>query len=143
MLDGQSTRRATLLAAAGALLVFSVSACASGGAASPPATGTDRQRSSSSILTADEIAKTGQSNAYHAIQSSRPQWLRARPLGSSRGGFAAIQVYLEGARYGTASSLQQIPAISIREIRYLDALEATTRFGTEHGSGAILVFLKR
>jgi hypothetical protein len=47
-----------------------------------------------------------------------------------------------GSHNGEAKSLQQITVASIKEVRYMDAREATTRFGTGHGSGAIIVTLR-
>ena len=115
-------------------------ACGCGGSAAKAENRTVRpQRSDQNVLTAAEALKTGQSNVYYAIETARPQWLRTRPSGSSSGRPEVVQVYLGSSHYGEAMSLQQITVASIKEVRYMDARDATTRFGTGHGGGAIIV----
>jgi hypothetical protein len=41
------------------------------------------------------------------------------------------------------TGLSTIPANRVREIRYINAADATTRWGTGHASGVILVTTKR
>jgi len=117
-------------------------ACGCGGSAAKTANPEARpQRSNRNVLTAEEAMKTGQSNVYLAIQTARPQWLRTRPLGSS-GSRERVQVYLGDNHYGEEKSLEQITVSSIKEVRYIESREATTRFGTGHGGGAIIVTLR-
>ena len=99
-------------------------------------------RTNTLLLTEKDISDTGQPNAYRVIQTARPQWLRVRPMGSSRGGYERIQVYVQGSRFGTVDQLEQIMATSIKEMRFLEARDATTRFVTGHGSGAIMITLR-
>jgi hypothetical protein len=48
-------------------------------------------------------------------------------------------VYLNGTRYGSVETLRSIHSTSIREIRFLNSSDATTRYGIGHLGGAILV----
>jgi hypothetical protein len=54
-----------------------------------------------------------------------------------------IIVYMDDVRLGEPSSMVNIPASRIREIRFMNARDATTRWGTGHSSGVILVTTKR
>ena len=121
-------------------------ACASTSTTRETRPGTDSAatpgRTNTLLLTEKDIAETGQPNAYRVIQTARPQWLRVRPMGSSRGGFERIQVYVQGSRFGTVDGLEQIVASSIKEMRFLEPRDATTRYGTGHASGAILITLR-
>ena len=95
------------------------------------------------LITADEIARSNASSAYEIVQRVRPAFLRTR-------GSQSIQnptppspvVYLDGMRYGPVGSLAQIPAIGIVSIQYMNAIDATQRFGLGHEGGAILVSTK-
>ena len=126
----------TLTFFACALLLSATYACG-GSTAKAANTEATPRRSNPNILTADEALKTGQPTVYRAIQVARPQWLFARPQGNPSGRMEAIPVYVAGNRYGDVGSLEQITVSSVKEIRYMDARDATTRFGTGHGGGAI------
>jgi len=51
----------------------------------------------------------------------------------------SIKVYLDGSLMGGPEQLRQIQVRSISSIRFLDGLEATNRWGLDHGLGAIVV----
>lgn len=114
------------------MLLLVLSACAASGTG---ATG----RSSSSVLTQEEMARAGHNDAFSAVQSMRPQWLRVRGASSMGGTSESIQVYLDGSRLGGVEHLRSLTVMSISTISYLDGLEATQRYGIGHGAGAILV----
>jgi hypothetical protein len=48
-------------------------------------------------------------------------------------------VYLNNVRHGGVASLRDILVTDIQEIRFINAADATTRWGTGHGSGVIMV----
>ena len=51
-----------------------------------------------------------------------------------------IQVYINGVKAGIAAvSLREVLAEAVIDIVYLNASDATTRFGTGHDNGAIMV----
>ncbi len=107
--------------------------------------------SGSNVITAaqiEEISDTA-ADAYFVVSRLRSLWLRPRGTGSfiTGGQATALVVYLDGARFGTVdlpatsgnNILRSIDSTNIREMRYLSAGEATTRYGTGHDQGAILV----
>ncbi|HEX8696639.1 MAG TPA: TonB-dependent receptor plug domain-containing protein [Longimicrobium sp.] len=99
-----------------------------------------RSRRFSTRLEEAEIAElaVAHTDAYSLLASVRPNWLRTRGVGSMTRP-EQVQVYRDGIRAGGPASLRQIPSNSILSIEYLDGNQATARFGTDHGNGAILV----
>ena len=95
------------------------------------------------LITADEIARSNATNAYEAVERLRPAFLRTR-------GSQSIQnqepptpmVYVDGMRYGTLQTLATVPTIGIVSIQYLNAIEATQRYGFGHEGGAIMIVTK-
>jgi hypothetical protein len=88
------------------------------------------------------MLQAGYSDAFTTVQTLRPQWLRQRGALSITQR-ESVKVYLDGSLYGGAESLRQITTRSISSIRYLDALEATQRYGLDHGQGAIVVSTRK
>ncbi len=113
-------------------------ASATSRAAKPPAKG------NSNLIVASEIAGTGVSDAFQAVKLLRPAMLRGRngSLNDNSGG-AELVVYVDGVKAGGPQSLESVTALAISEIRFISAADATTRFGTGHPLGAILVVTKR
>jgi len=124
--------RFTLMAAT---LAFAA-ACATKGA---PSTETAPRRDRS-VITQEEIDASKATDAYAVVRALRPSWLLPKTVGSRP---QSVQVYVEGNKAGATTALQQYNVNQIREMRYLGGDDATTRFGTGNGAGAILVFLKR
>lgn len=145
-----------LLVLASALLL---TACASNA-------GPGRVRGSQSVITAEEIASSGALTALQLVQSLRPEWLRTRGIQSlsesthtigrdgtnaapvvngdqritiPNAGRPQILVYLGQARLGDASSLEQVMAVDVASIRFLNPQQATLRYGSDHTHGAIVV----
>jgi len=104
-------------------LVIASACSSSGGAASTPgarpAPSEDRN-----LLTQDELQRTAGSDLFDAIRILRPQWLL---------------VYLDGVRYGDATSLRQISISVVQEVRFLSPSEAQGRYGTQDLHGVIAV----
>ena len=119
------------------ILVTSVVACAANpsvnrSAASP--------RLTSPVLTETEISSVDPPNALDAIRRLRPQFLRTASVSGAADGPV---VYLDGIRLaGGVEALRDIAATTIREIRRLDALDATARYGAGHQGGAIVIATK-
>ena len=112
-------------------------ACASPGSPSPSVSPTMSE--ARSALGEAELARAGVRTAYQAIRRLRPEYLAfTRRNGSSD----ELAVYIDGIRTGTTEALHAIPSTSLREVRRLDAREATTRFGTGHSGGAIIILTK-
>lgn len=92
------------------------------------------------VLLPDEIEAIAATTAYDAVSRLRPEWLRRRGQISLQDPSAGeVVVYLDGVRYGGPRSLETIRVEIVAHMEYLDASDATTRFGTGHGGGAILV----
>ncbi|MGQ0537304.1 MAG: hypothetical protein ACT4R6_00020 [Gemmatimonadaceae bacterium] len=148
--------RIALLAAA---IPLAALACASGGGggggaetstAAQAASNTPR-RGNSTLLTESEIAAAGLETLYDVIERLRPNMLRTRgQIGRISGASAgdpgvqasSIRVYLNGTPVGDISYLRSIQAASVREVRLLNSSDATTRFGTGHDAGALLITSK-
>jgi len=93
-------------------------------------------------ITRQEIQRVEQvSSAYSVVQRLRPNWLRKRgPSSVSNPG--DVIVYVEGSRYGPPESLRQLDPLNVASMRFLSDNEATTRYGTGHDNGVILVRLR-
>jgi hypothetical protein len=128
-----------------------VTACGGGGAggSAQPSTST-RVRGPADLITEAEInAGAFYQNALEVVQNLRPQMLIPRGVGSKPAGLQAgaasipIVVYMDDVRLGDVQSLVNVPSNRVKEIRFMNARDATTRFGTGHSSGVILVVTKR
>jgi hypothetical protein len=96
--------------------------------------------SSSSVLTAADLARTRAWSTPEAILRLRPEFLR----GSSRMptvGQPQIAVYLNRAYAGDVTTLSTIPLEAVRTVTFLQPAEALIRFGTicQCANGAIVV----
>jgi hypothetical protein len=116
------------------VLLLSIPACSGRGAPS--------ERRDPSVLTEAEIEASGYTDAFSMVQALRPQWLRTRGA-TSLTQREFVQVYVDGSRMGSPETLQQLPVSTISSMRYLTGLEATQRWGLDHGAGAIVVLTKR
>ena len=129
-------------AAVSILAVAVTAGCASGGTS-----GSSAPRHAQNVITADELETVDVNDAYQAVQRLRPQFLTStrgptRMRSGAGTAEAGIQVYLNDQRVGGVTALQQIPKNDVKEIRFLSASEATTRYGTGNTSGAIVVTRK-
>lgn len=95
------------------------------------------------LITADEIARSNATNAYEAVERLRPAFLRTRGSQSIQNQAPPTpMIYIDGMRYGPLQTLSSIPAIGIVSIQYLNAIEATQRYGFGHEGGAIMITTK-
>ncbi len=97
------------------------------------------------VLLVDEItaAKGMGGSAYDMIAQLRPEFLRSRGATSLRNTTPPTAiVYLDGVKYGDLQSLRQISGEHVTRVDYLNGSEATTRFGTDHVGGAIIITTK-
>jgi hypothetical protein len=120
-----------------AVAIAVISACASAGS------GNNAVHRDSNLITQEEIAASTETNAYDAVARLRPLFLRTRGRTSiNNQGDEHATVFVDGQRYGDVSSLKNIVANQIREIRYYGGPEAVTKFGMDYGSGAIEVITR-
>ena len=93
------------------------------------------------LITTEEIDVSRFSTALDVVQALRPQWLRMRGR-TSFNLSESVKVYFDDVLLGTPSQLRNVPARAIRWMRFLDGNEATTRWGLDHGQGAIVLSSK-
>ena len=121
-------RRQTILTFIAAFgLTALVAGCASSGAG-----GEGRARRDPNLITAEELAEYTNLTCYEVVQRLRPRWLQ------TRGSEQNPVVYQDGNRIGSAESvLAGMSANAVASLKYLNASDATTRYGTGHLAGAI------
>lgn len=98
------------------------------------------------VITAEDIQKAPPaSTAYEVVRLLRPEFLYHRgvhsvnqPVDPSSG----IMVYVDGIQVGGVDQLKSIPADNVEEIRWVNARDATTKYGTNHDFGVIAVTTK-
>ena len=122
--------RFTILALA---LVLGAPGCAGAGGGG----GTSRPAGSSSDhIVEAELETLHQLSALEAVRRLRPRWLQTRTG-------APPQVHVDGNPVGNVENLNSLRVADIQDMRFLNAADATTRFGTNYVSGVILVTTKR
>ena len=128
-------RRAMILALG--LSALSV-ACASG-------TVDDSQaRSSRNRIVRSELADIPVTTALDAVRQLRPNWLRQRGEASiSAFGAGGIQVVIDESPQGELEVLEAIRTDQIEEMRFLNGSDASVRYGTNFGYGAIVVVTRQ
>lgn len=92
-----------------------------------------------------ELQELADYNALDAIRRLRPAWLRAgtRPAIAVGQTSSYPRVHLNGVPLGSINELEEIDARDVREMRFLNGPDASTRFGTGYVNGAILITLER
>jgi hypothetical protein len=119
--------------------MIALAACASAGG------GASGKTQNPSVISQEEIEASSASNAFEVIQRLRPSFLRARGAVHGTPGAANamenvdLVVYLNENRLGGSDQLRQVAVSDIREIRYFNSSEATTKWGTGHSAGAIQI----
>ncbi len=129
----RATARASAFGAAALLLA----SCAS------PGGGESEGRSRNSIGL-DELTEQPHNTVLDAVRALRPRWLQGRTGTSFRSpGRQMPRVYVDGHARGGIRELDSLVPSEVRSIRFLSASDATTRFGTNHVAGAIVVATMR
>ena len=112
--------------------------CASSGTPARSDSGMQPTSRNRNVIAAEELTDSKARDAHHAVQLLRPDWLRSRGSVSMRDPTPTrVIVYVDGQRYGGASSLEQFRLGSFKELRYYNGSEATSRWGTGHAGGVI------
>ncbi|NJD20431.1 MAG: hypothetical protein FIA95_14265 [Gemmatimonadetes bacterium] len=124
-------RHRTLHALLLCILALGLAACVTGAGSGP------RTRGSLDKITEAELEPIAQMSAFEAIQRLRPRWLQSRT-----GLFPTVHV--DGsARNAGEEILASIPCSDVQEMQYMNASDATTRFGTDYVNGLILITTKK
>ena len=105
-------------------------------------------RGSANLITNAEIEAAGidMLNALQLVERLRPMMMRPRnqTAGSMGAGSTfGVIAYVDDIRLGELDALATVMRGTIREIRYITATDATTRWGTGHSNGVIQVITKR
>lgn len=125
------------LGVVGLIFILVSGACASPGFVPP-------LRRDPSLITEEEIVASLAVDAYDAVAKLRSNFLASRGQTSFRSSASSLPtVFVDGLKYGPISTLAQIPASSIMEIRLLRSWEATTNYGTGYMSGVIAIITRR
>jgi len=114
-----------------ALLAFGLACGGAGGGSSAGNPGT---------LTLQEIqdVETQYNNMLSVIENLRPAWLQDRGnVSLNLEGAGDVVVFVDGNRRGSVESLRQISPLNVGAAEYLNAREATTRYGTGYAGGII------
>lgn len=141
------------LVAVTACALLIASGCSAGTQSAVPP-GATRPRQSADLITQAEITQHSYSNALEIVQGLRPQMLRIRTStitqssgtpGMASNGAVSLSavVRLDDVLLGEQNSLASIPANTVREIRYVNARDATTLWGTGYPAGVIHVITKK
>ena len=85
--------------------------------------------------------QTGARDVLTAVQQLRPHWLSVRGA-SSINNVETVKVYLDGSLLGGPQQLRQLSTQSVSSVRHLSGIDASQRYGLDHGQGAILVFTR-
>jgi hypothetical protein len=119
------------------LLAVMVGACAGTPNANRQESGrTDR-------ITQEDIGETAYGDLYELIMARRASWLRQRGRDSFNSAGSQVQVYRDDIRVGGVEVLRAIHPMEIEYVRYFDPVQASSRWGFDHGSGAIYIASRR
>lgn len=131
--------RRAILSLALLALPLAIGACAAGGAGSGGSGNPD-------LLTIEDFQQYEAMDAYAVIRRLRGNWLNTRATGTmidpdvGANNPAQIKVYVDGALQPQGvEALKDLPITQVREMRHMNARDATMQYGTDHGAGAILV----
>jgi hypothetical protein len=100
-------------------------------------------RSRDAPILAEELEKWSEQDLFTVIQRLRPVWFQSRAAYTGIGR-QEISIILDGVtQHQGYDLLRTLRAGDAREVRYMNAADATTLYGTGMSAGAILVFSKR
>ena len=123
------------------LFLLAVASCTATG--NVPGEQRSRSRSESEAITRAELDGSSFLSAHHAIERLRPTWLRPRGPPSISVPSPYPVIYVDGLRRGDLDELRTIAVLDVVTIQFMSASDATTRYGTDHASGAILLTTSR
>jgi hypothetical protein len=130
--------RATFGTLATALLLTACSAPPRDPAAPVPSRGVSAESRDRTVLTQVQFGDHQFNTAFDAIESLRSNWLKTRGTDSFQNP-SQVRVYLDNSSLGDTASLRTIAINTISYIRFFDGVQATARWGLDHGGGVIYV----
>jgi hypothetical protein len=120
------------------VILLTVALVGCGGSASRATTDAGR----SDRLTREQIGDTAYADLYELILARRGTWLRTRGPDSFRNN-SQIQVYRDDVRLGGVEVLRAMHPMEIEYVRFYDPVQASSRWGFDHGAGVIYVATRR
>ena len=94
-------------------------------------------------ITRGQIEALADGTAFTIVQVLRAGWLRARTQATLRIPQPAYaHVFVDELYFGPLESLRQVSSSEIERIEYLDARNATTRYGTGYLGGIIRIIIR-
>lgn len=134
MMTRNTTRLAWTLGLAGAL------ACASTGGSAEVSN--RPARSERNLLRTAELSEAQKDlTVMEVLRQLKPHFLSG--TGAMTSGNTGLHVYQDDSRMGGAAVLNEIRMREVVEVRYLNASEASGRFGLGHEGGAIVIKRRR
>ena len=131
--------RAAVGSLATVLLVAACSTSAPRASGAPtPSTDTPEAPRDRSLLTRVQFGDHQFNTAFDAIEALRSNWFKTRGTDSFQSP-SQVRVYLDNSSLGDTATLRTIAIGIIAYIRYFDGVEATARWGLDHGAGVIYV----
>ena len=117
-----------------AALALTLAGCAAGGGG----TAGGARRGSSTRLVEADLSGVSTLDLYDAISRLRPTWLRPQSRGT------LPMVVVDGTtQAGGVDALRTMRVTDVSEIQYMNASDATTRYGTGYTAGAIIITTRR
>ena len=98
----------------------------------------DAPRANRNVITHEQIVQQNFRTALDAVQALRPNWLRTRGADSFQSPTQVI-VYLDNVRMGGIDQLSTLSPSNIGSIQHYDGVQASGRWGLDHGAGVIQV----
>ena len=123
-------------------LTLAATLCLAGCLAGGPEGATPSTGGGFGDITREELDRDAFGNAYTAIERLRRTWLRRRGAQTAYNLDNRPAVYLNGVRM-EFRELRSISDDHIERISLLSPTDATTRFGTNHTAGAIMITTRR
>ena len=108
--------------------------CASAGAVMGPG----EVNPDSRIVSGHELIATRESDLFEAIQVSRPAFLQGHDARRQ-----APALYVDGIALTELDALHTIALSDVLDVMFLSGPDATTRYGTGHVGGALLIRTRR
>jgi hypothetical protein len=130
--------RATLGMLATALLLAACSSAPPESGGPVPSKGASGEARDRTMLTQTQFDAHQFNTAFDAIESLRSNWLKTRGTDSFQNP-SQVRVYLDNISLGDTATLRTIAINTIVYIRYFDGVQATARWGLNHGAGVIYV----
>ena len=113
-----------------------------------PVQGPAKIRRQANVISEEELNQNNARTALMAVQQLRPEWIRGRgasSLGNASDktvGPAPVLVYLNNQKLGGLQELEAFSVNQIKSLRFINASDATNRWGTGHGGGVIEITTK-